>query len=77
MAITYVHVNRNIIASNAKHGRLRPPVRYQRGKYGKPVYCHEVEISGPSRMIYSAHEPILPCGARLVIATESGVRAIR
>jgi hypothetical protein len=74
---TFIHVNRNIIASNAKHGRSEPPVRYQKGKYGKSVYAHEVEIDGPSRVIYSAHEPILPCGARLVIATESEVRVIK
>lgn len=63
----YIHVNRNTIASNAKHGTNEPAVRFQKGKYGKAQYCHELEIPGPSKMIYSAHEPILPCGARLVI----------
>ncbi len=37
----------------------------------------EVEILGPSRVVYSPHEPILPCGARLVVATESEVRVVR
>ena len=73
---TYVHVNRNTIASNAKHGTNKPAVRFQRGKYGKATYCHEVEILGPSRVIYSPLEPLLPCGARLVIATEGEVRAV-
>lgn len=74
---TYVHVNKNVIASNRKHGRNEPAVRFQKGKYGKATYAHEVEIEGPSRMIYSPHEPILPCGARLVVATEANVRVIK
>lgn len=74
---TYIHVNRNIIASNAKHGTDKPAVRYQRGKYGKPTYAHEVEILGPSRVLYSALAPILPCGARLVIETDAEVKVIR
>ncbi len=74
---TYVHVNRNTIASNAKHGTNKPAVRFQRGKYGKPTYAHEVEWDGPSRLIYSPHKPVLPCGARLVIATEAPVRVVK
>lgn len=74
---TYIHVNRNVIASNAKHGTDKPAVRFQRGKYGKTTYCHEVVIEGPSRVLYSAHEALLPCGARLVIATEAAVRVVK
>lgn len=74
---TYIHVNRNTIARNARHGTAEPAVRFQRGKYGKPTYAHEVEILGPSRVVYSPSEPILPCGARLVVATESEVRIVR
>lgn len=74
---TYIHVNRNTIASNAKHGTDKPAVRFQKGKYGKATYCHEVLINGPSRVIYSPHEHLLPCGARLVIATEAEVEIIR
>lgn len=74
---TYIHVNRTTIAKNARNGTNDPAVRFQRGKYGKSTYCHEVEIAGPSRMIYSPHKPILPCGARLVVATEAEVRVVR
>lgn len=74
---TYIHVNRNTIFANAKHRRDNPVVRFQKGKYGKQTYAHEVEITGPSRVIYSPHKPILPCGARLVIATESEVKVVR
>lgn len=66
----YTHVNRGQIDSNRKNGTDKPPVKFQRGRYGKPTYAHEVDIPGPSRVIYSPHEPILPCGARLVIASE-------
>lgn len=66
----YIHVNRNKIFSNLKHGQNDPPVRVQKGKYGKPVYCRKVKFTD-GEMIYSPHEPILPCGARLVIATEN------
>jgi len=76
-ATTYIHVNRNTISSNAKHGTDKPAVRFQRGKYGKATYAHEVEIDGPSRVIYSPKEHLLPCGARLVIATESNVLVVR
>lgn len=71
---TYIHVNRNTIASNAKHNTTEPAIRVQRGKYGKPRYCHTVKILGPSEMIYSPHKPLLPCVARLVIQTESELR---
>lgn len=74
---TYIHVNRNTIASNAKHGTDKPAVRFQKGKYGKPVYAHEVSIDGPSRVIYSPGGKLLPCGARLVIETEAPVTVVR
>lgn len=66
----YTHVNRNVIDSNRKHGRNDPPVRFQKGKYGKSVYAMAVELPAGSRMVYSPHEPILPCGARLVVISK-------
>ena len=47
-------------------------------KQGKSnTYCHEVEVDGPSRVIYSSTDkPLLSCGARVVIATESPVTPI-
>ena len=35
-------------------------------------YAHEVEIQGPSKVIYSPDKP-LPCGARVWIETEETV----
>lgn len=66
----YTHINRGIINSNRKNGTNFPPVRFQRGKYGKPTYAFSVEIPGPSRITYSPLQPILPCGARMVIESE-------
>lgn len=78
---TYVHVNRNIINSNTKHGTTHPAVRIQTGRYGDPTLCSEAVIYGQdgkeaARLIYSPHKPLLPCGARLVIKTENKVEAI-
>lgn len=63
-----IHVNRNIIQSNAKHGRADPVVRVEDN--GVVTYCMEVEILGPSKMVYRPHKP-LRCGAKLWIETEA------
>jgi hypothetical protein len=68
-----IHINRNIIQQNNKHGREEPVVRVEEN--GKVVYCMEVDIKGPSRMIYSPDKP-RPCGAKLWIETESEVELI-
>jgi hypothetical protein len=65
----FVHVNKNTIQSNAKHGRNEPAIRIQFGKYGAPKYCHRVRIE-EGEFIYSPDDPLLPCGARMVLATE-------
>jgi hypothetical protein len=65
-----IHINRNIIQQNAKHGKENPVCRVQDGS--KVRYCMEVIINGPSRMVYRPHEP-LNCGAKLWIETDSDV----
>ena len=47
---------------------------YNRIKEGKTnTYCNEVEILGPSKIIYGGsgcdEKPLLSCGARVVIET--------
>jgi hypothetical protein len=59
-----VHVNRNTIASNAKHLTNEPPLIIRRGS--KREYAHEVELIGPAKIIHSPHNP-LSCGARVWI----------
>ncbi len=63
----YINVNKHIIGANARQGTDNPPVRISKGKSGKPVYCHEAELPPGSKIIYSSQDPILKCGARLVI----------
>lgn len=73
----YVSINGHTIRSNAKHGTDEPPIRIAASKSdSKPRYAREIEISGPSRLIYTANKPLLKCGARLVIETED-VRIVR
>ena len=54
-----------------ERGQLSPSER----KDMKNTYCHGVEILGPSKMYYGGNDkPILPCGARVVIETESEIK---
>lgn len=68
-----IHINRNIIQSNAKHGKQEPVCRVEEN--GKVTYCMEVIIKGPSHMIYRPDKP-RPCGAKLWIETDSEVELI-
>ncbi len=62
-----IHVNQHVIKHNLKYDADLPPCRIQEGR--KSQYCREVEIKGPSRMVYRPNDP-LSCGARLWIETE-------
>jgi hypothetical protein len=77
LSIWYTHVNRGVIDSNRKNGTNNPPVRFQKGKYGKSTYAHEVEFPAGGRVIYDHEGTILPCGARLVIASEHEPKVVR
>lgn len=68
-----IHINRNIIQQNAKHGREDPVVRFEEN--GKVTYCMEIIIKGPSRMIYRPDKP-RPCGAKLWIETDADCELI-
>ena len=70
---TYIHVNQHKIRANKKHGTNEPVITVKQGK--KNTYCHSVEVMRPSVVRYGGNEkPILSCGARVVIETESEVR---
>ena len=66
--IWYINVNRNTIFRNAKRGLNEPPISIQKGKWGKRTYHHRIKIK-EGELIYSPHQPILKCGARLIIET--------
>jgi len=73
---TYIHVNQHVIRANKKHGKNDPVITIKSGKTN--TYCHEVEILGPSKIVYGGNDkPLLNCGARVVIETESPVEVVK
>ena len=72
---TRIHVNQHHIRSNKTKGTELPVITIKQGKTN--TYCNEVEILGPSRIVYGGSgcdaKPILSCGARVVIETEAEV----
>jgi len=54
-----------------------PVITIKQGK--KNTYCNQVEILGPSKIIYCGvgdEKPLLSCGARVVIETDSEIKII-
>jgi len=73
---TYIHVNQHVIRANKKHDKNDPVITVKSGKNN--TYCHEVEILGPSKIVYGGNnKPLLNCGARVVIETESEVNILK
>lgn len=68
-----IHINRNVIQRNEKNGRSEPVVRVE--EKGVVRYCMEVNIKGPSKMVYRPDKP-RTCGAKLWIETEAEVELI-
>jgi len=78
MSKKYIHVNQHNIRSNIKGNAAKPVITIKEGK--KNNYCNEVEILGPSRIVYSGEgdvKPLLSCGARVIIETESEIKIIK
>ena len=74
--IKRIHVNQHVIKSNLKHDLNEPVITVKSGK--ENTYCHAVEILGNSKVIYGGNDkPLLSCGARVVIETESEVKVVR
>ena len=85
----YIHVNQHKIRANLKmqmdnkedslwfrEGAVEPVITIKEGR--KNTYCHEVEILGPSKVVYGENgEKILGCGARVVVETDSDYKVIR
>ena len=54
-----------------------PVITIKQGR--KNTYCNEVEILGPSKILYCGsgdEKPLLSCGARVVIETEGEIKII-
>jgi hypothetical protein len=59
-----IHINRNIIQQNEKHGRKLPVCRIDMD--GETWYGSRIEILGPSEMIYSQKTRLWAnCGLKL------------
>ena len=67
---TRIHVNQHKIRSNKKNNLNEPVITVKTSKSN--TYGHEVEVLGPSKVIYSPDKP-LSCGARVWIETEADV----
>ena len=68
---TRIHVNQHKIKSNKKNNLNEPVITVKTSKSN--TYGHEVEVLGPSKVIYSPDKP-LSCGARVWIETNSDVK---
>ncbi len=67
---TIIHVNQHRIRHNLKEGSQDPVLTVK--TYNSNLYAHEVDIRGPSKIVYSPDKP-LSCGARVWIETEARV----
>jgi len=71
---TIVHVNQHIIKKNRKTGDREPVLTVK--TYKSNDYATEVEVSGPSKVIYRPDKP-LSCGAVCWIETEGEIRILQ
>ena len=65
-----IHINQHKIRSNKKNNLKEPVITVKTSKSND--YAHEVEIKGPSKIIYSPDKP-LSCGARVWIETDEKI----
>lgn len=68
--IKRIHINQHVIRANKKNNESNPviTVKCSKGNF----YGHEVEIGGPSKVVYSPDKP-LSCGAKVWIHTHADV----
>jgi hypothetical protein len=71
---TIIHVNQHVIRANRKNNVNDPVLTVKTHKSN--VYAHEVEIFGPSKIVYNEIKP-LSCGAHVWIETHNEVKIIK
>jgi hypothetical protein len=71
---TIIHVNQHVIKANKKNGVEDPVLTVK--TYKENRYAHEVDINGPSKVVYSSDKP-LSCGAHVWIETQGEVIIIK
>jgi hypothetical protein len=70
-----IHINQHNIRSNKTKETDLPVITIKIGS--KNYYCNEIEIMGPSKVIYCGsgnQKPLMSCGARVVIETTSEIK---
>jgi hypothetical protein len=70
-----IHINQHNIRSNKTKETDLPVITIKIGS--KNYYCNEIEIMGPSKVIYCGsgnQKPLISCGARVVIETTSEIK---
>lgn len=72
--LTYIHVMAQLLRHNEQIGTRNPPLVVLRfvGSKWEQTLCSEVEIKGPSKIIYKPHKPLVT-GAVAWIETEADV----
>jgi hypothetical protein len=65
-----IHINQHVIKANRKNNVQNPVITVK--TYKSNDYCHEVDIEGDCKVIYSPDKP-LSCGAHVWIETNSKV----
>ena len=71
---TVIHVDQHAVRRNIRAETPEPVLSVK--TYKSNTRAHEVEVLGPSRLVYSPTKP-LSCGARVWIETTSEVRIIK
>ena len=80
MVKTFIHINQGNLKGNIKTRRegrdqeLLPVITIKSGNTN--TYCNAVAVLGPSRVIYGHGEPLLACGARVVIETDAEIKVL-
>jgi hypothetical protein len=69
---TIIHVNRNVIAANAKHGRNDPAIIIRQGK--KTQNAFHVRVTGAVEFLQNGEQ--LSCGARVWMETTGKVEIL-
>ena len=67
--IKRIHFNQHHIKFNLKNPNTRRPVLTVK-TYNSNIYTNEVQINGPSKVVYSPHKP-LSCGAHVWVECDS------
>lgn len=72
-----IHINQHNIRSNKTKDTDLPVITIKVGS--KNYYCNEIEILGPSKVIYCGsgdEKPLISCGARVLMETTSQINVV-